>query len=95
MLTDNPDADSLAVMMQARDRDSGEPMPDAQLAREVLNLVVAGHETTASLPNWMWYLLATHPEAQTRLATEFNQLPWEGNPTIEEFPKYTYTRAGD
>ena len=85
-------ADSLGVMMQARDRDSGQPMPDAQLAREVLNLVVAGHETTASLLNWMWYLLATHPEAQNRLATEFNQLPWEGNCTIEEFPKYAYTR---
>ena len=85
-------ADSLGVMMRARDRDSGQPMPDAQLAREVLNLVVAGHETTASLLNWMWYLLATHPEAQNRLATEFNQLPWEGNLTIEEFPKYAYTR---
>ena len=84
--------DSLGVMMQARDRDSGEPMSDAQLAREVLNLVVAGHETTASLLNWMWYLLATHPEAQTRLAIEFNQLPWEGNPRMDMLPKYSYTR---
>jgi cytochrome P450 len=85
-------ADSLGVMMQARDRDSGEPMPDAQLAREVLNLVVAGHETTASLLNWMWYLLATHPEAQSRLGIEFDQLPWEGNPTTDALPKYAYTR---
>ena len=67
-------------------------MSDAQLAREVLNLVVAGHETTASLLNWMWYLLATHPEAQTRLAIEFNQLPWEGNPRMDMLPKYSYTR---
>jgi cytochrome P450 len=41
--------DSLGVIMQVRDRDSGEAMPDAQLAREILNLVVAGHETTARL----------------------------------------------
>jgi cytochrome P450 len=84
--------DSLGVMMQARDRDSREAMPDAQLAREVMNLVVAGHETTASLLNWMWYLLATHPEVQTRLGVEFDQLPWDENPTIDAFPKYTYTR---
>jgi cytochrome P450 len=37
--------DSLGVMMQARDRDGGEPMSDAQLAREVLNLVVTGHRS--------------------------------------------------
>lgn len=87
-----PRTDTLQVMMQARDREGGRPMPDPQLAREVLNLVVAGHETTASLLNWMWYLLAAHPEAQTRLEIEFNQLPWKGHPTIEELPEYAYTR---
>src|SRR5271166_4154321 len=65
-------ADTLGIMIQARDRERGDPMPDAQLAREVLNLVVAGHETTASLLNWMWYVLASHPEAQGRLAAEFD-----------------------
>src|SRR3984957_10620488 len=85
-------ADTLGVMIQARDREGGEHMPDAQLAREVLNLVVAGHETTASLLNWMWYLLATHPEAQTKLGVEFDELPWEGNLTIDMLQNYTYAR---
>jgi len=58
--------DFLGKMMQSRDRERGEPMPDAQLAREVLTLVVAGHETTAGLLNWMWYLLSRHPEAQNQ-----------------------------
>jgi cytochrome P450 len=89
---DRAAADTLGVMMQARDREHGEPMPDAQLAREVLNLVVAGHETTASLLNWMWYLLASHPEAQTRLAVELDEAPWVGTPTMDIFPNYPYTR---
>jgi cytochrome P450 len=84
--------DSLGIILQARDRECGQPMPDAQLAREVLNLVVAGHETTASLLNWMWYLLATHPEAQTKLGVEFDELPWEGNLTIDMLQNYTYAR---
>jgi cytochrome P450 len=84
-------ADTLGVLMEARDREHGKPMPEAQLAREIINLVVAGHETTASLLNWMWYLIATHPEVQSRLGAEFDRLPWEGVPSIESFAMYTYT----
>ena len=84
--------DILGKVMQARDRERDEPMSDAQLAREILTLVVAGHETTASLLNWMWYLLAKHPEVQIRLAAEFDRLPWEESPTLDSLVKYTYTR---
>ena len=42
-------ADFLGKRMQARDREHGEPMSDAQLSREVITLIVAGHETTAGL----------------------------------------------
>ena len=84
--------DFLASMMQARDRECGEPMSDAKLANEVLTLVVAGHETTASLLSWMWYLLSRHPEAQARLSDELNRSPWDGVPTMDALPKYTYTR---
>lgn len=84
--------DTLGRLMQARDRERGELMPDAQLAREILNLVVAGHETTASLLNWMWYLLARHPEVQIALAAEFDQFPWQDSPAMESLAKYTYTR---
>ena len=85
--------DSLGTMMDARDRDRGQPMSDAQLVREVLTLVVAGHETTASLLNWLWYLLATHPEVQLRLVGELDRLPWNGrSPTMDSLSKFTYTR---
>ena len=85
-------ADTLGVMMEARDRQRGESMTDAQLAREVVNLVVAGHETTASLLNWTWYLLASHPEAQERLAVELDRAPWEGRPAMDMLPNYPFTR---
>jgi enediyne biosynthesis protein E7 len=63
-------SDILGAMMRARERDGGQPMPDAQLAREALTLVIAGHETTASVLNWTWYLLARHPQAEMRLMHE-------------------------
>ena len=85
-------ADFLGRLMEARDRERGEPMPDAQLAREVMTLVVAGHETTAGLLNWMWYLLSRHPESQIRLSDELDRLPWAEAPAMDALPKYAYAR---
>lgn len=61
------ESDWLSMLMQARDKASGEPMSDRALLDEVMTLIVAGHETTASTLNWTWYLLARHPEAEAAL----------------------------
>jgi cytochrome P450 len=85
-------SDFLQIMMQGRDRDSGEPMSDAQLVREVMTLVVAGHETTAGLLNWIWYLLSRHPNVYARLFEELQNPQWNDVPTMEMLPRYVYTR---
>jgi cytochrome P450 len=84
--------DILATLMEARDRDSGQAMRDRQLVNEILTLVVAGHETTASTINWIWYLLAQHPEVEQKLWNELARLPESGSVTSEELPQFTYTR---
>jgi cytochrome P450 len=84
--------DILGKLMQARDRERGEPMPDAQLAKEVMTLVVGGHETTAGLLNWLWYLLSRHQDTQTKLSAEIDSMPWAAVPTIDTLSKYIYTR---
>jgi cytochrome P450 len=83
--------DILGKLMQARDREHEEPMPDAQLAKEIMTLVVAGHETTAGLLNWLWYLLSRHQDTRTKLSAELD-MPWAAVPTIDTLSKYTYTR---
>ena len=62
--------DLLGWLMTARDTDTGESMNDGELVDEILTLVVAGHETTASALNWTWYLLAQHPQAEASLHRE-------------------------
>lgn len=84
--------DFLGAMMAAVDRTNGEAMSDNQLIKESLTLVVAGYETTAGLLNWIWYLLARHPEQQAKLAAELDALPWEDIPTTDILPRYNYTR---
>jgi cytochrome P450 len=66
-------------------------MPDKQLLDEVMTLIVAGHETTASALNWMWYLLSQHPEIERRLHAEIDRLPV--NPaTLDDIAQFAYTR---
>ena len=61
-----PSTDALDMMMHARDPQSGQPMPDSQLIDEVLTMIVAGHETTASTLNWTWHLISQHPGGRTK-----------------------------
>lgn len=65
--------DILGMLMTAKDRGTGEGMPVGQLVSEVVTLIVAGHETTASTLNWVWYLLSEHPDAESNLWNELQQ----------------------
>lgn len=56
-----PRDDILQTLVAARDRRSGEAMPNRQILDEILTLIVAGHETTASALQWFWYLIAQSP----------------------------------
>lgn len=67
--------DYLAMLMAARDKESGDAMNERELIDEVMTLVVAGHETTASALNWTWYLLSQHPAVEKRLHAEVDAAP--------------------
>jgi len=83
--------DFIAMLMQARDKDSGEPMPDRQMIDEIMTLVVAGHETTASGLNWTWYLLSLHPQADARLHAEVSAAPEMQAPSLAEMEALSFT----
>ena len=61
--------DVLAMLIDARHED-GEPMSHQELRDELLTLLVAGHETTASSLGWAFDRLAHSPEVTARLAEE-------------------------
>lgn len=84
--------DFLGLLMDARDRETGQAMSDAQLAKEIMTLIVAGHETTASTLNWTWYLLSQNEQADKKLWEELRGLPASALPGAEELKKFTYTR---
>jgi len=58
--------DVLSLLLLARDED-GEPMSDGELRDELVTLLVAGHETTATGLAWTFDLLLHHPTVLKRL----------------------------
>jgi cytochrome P450 len=59
--------DALSMLLAARDAETGFRPDDAQIRDEVMTLFMAGHETTANLLVWTWYLLSQHPEVDERM----------------------------
>jgi cytochrome P450 family 135 len=58
--------DVLSLLLQARHED-GRPMSDEELRDELMTLLVAGHETTASSLAWAVERLVRHPDKLDRL----------------------------
>jgi cytochrome P450 family 135 len=61
--------DVLSLLLQARHED-GSPMSDKELRDELMTLLVAGHETSATSLAWALEALVRHPDALARLRDE-------------------------
>ena len=61
--------DILSMLLQARDED-GAAMTDQELRDELMTLLVAGHETTATSLAWTLERVVRHPEVLARLEDE-------------------------
>ena len=64
-----PGEDILSLLIAARFED-GEPMGDAEIRDQLMTLLLAGHETTATGLAWTFDLLLRHPAAMARLVAE-------------------------
>jgi cytochrome P450 len=66
-------SDILSLMMSARD-EAGEPMTDEELRDELITMLVAGHETTATALAWALYWIHHLPEVREKLLQELDSL---------------------
>lgn len=63
--------DILSLLLEAR-HESGDPMSDVELRDELMTLLVAGHETTATALSWAFERLVHNPEVLARLVDEID-----------------------
>jgi cytochrome P450 len=85
-------SDLLAMLMQARDVDTGETMSDQQVRDEVVSLIFAGHETAATALAWTFALLVQHPDVAERVWAEIAAELGQRLPTVDDLPKLPYSR---
>jgi len=83
--------DLLWRLVQARDRNTGDGLTDAELCDEILSLANTA-VTPLRVLNWIWYLLALHPHVEARLHAELDAVLGGRAPEFEEFPKLPYLR---
>jgi cytochrome P450 len=83
----------LEAMIVAAD-EPGSGIDDAQVAGNVLTMLLAGEDTTANTIAWMIYLLSRHPQALARAAEEVRTIVVDPkNPTYEQLGALAYVEA--
>ncbi|MFN0041037.1 MAG: cytochrome P450 [Burkholderiales bacterium] len=87
------DVSALGQLMDARDPDTGVPLEAQALRNEVAVLFMAGHETTANVLAWTWFLLSQAPDVEERFHAELDSVLGSRQPVLADVQNLPYTRA--
>jgi cytochrome P450 len=88
---ERPD-DILSLLLDVRDED-GQGMPDQEIRDQLLTLLVAGHETTASTLAWAFERILAHPEVHDRLVVEIDEAAAQGKAAAADLSQLEYLDA--
>ncbi|KAL3838490.1 hypothetical protein ACJIZ3_023081 [Penstemon smallii] len=70
---------------------SGDDVTSKQLRDDLMTLLIAGHETSAAVLTWTFYLLSKEPSALAKLRKEVDSVLGDRFPTVEDMKKLKYT----
>ncbi|KAF9946040.1 hypothetical protein BGZ72_000743 [Mortierella alpina] len=87
--------DLMQLFMDARD-EHGQPLSDEMLKDELINMVLAGRDTTAQALSWMFYLMhrsEAKSEILFQLTEEIDSVLKGGKPTYETTKQQKYAEA--
>ncbi|HEX5909069.1 MAG TPA: cytochrome P450 [Thermoleophilaceae bacterium] len=70
---DRTSGDVLSLLLDAQDADDGQAMTDRELRDQLLTMLVAGHETTATALAWAFERLLRNPAVLVRVTGELAQ----------------------
>jgi cytochrome P450 len=87
-----PDGDDVLSRLIVSTGAEADPRVGRQRMRdELVTLLLAGHETTASTLGWTLYLLDRHPEVLARLRAEVADVIGDRTPGFADLERLTYT----
>lgn len=84
----------VAELLKANKMESGEDlMTREQIRNEIIVLFMAGHETTANVLAWTWYLISQAPDVEEKLHQELTEVLDGRTPEYADVENLKYTRA--
>ncbi len=73
IIAEHGEDDSILGLLKAARFEDGEPMSDREIRDQLLTLLLAGHETTATGLAWTFDLLLRHPRVHARLVAAVDE----------------------
>ncbi|KAE9448033.1 hypothetical protein C3L33_20060, partial [Rhododendron williamsianum] len=70
---------------------SGDDVSSKQLRDDLMTMLIAGHETSAAVLTWTFFLLSKEPSVMSKLQNEVDSVLGDRFPTIEDMKKLKYT----
>ena len=84
--------DILALLLSAKDPETGRAMSDAELISNLYMFMVAGHETVATALAWTLWLLAKDQVTQERVRAEIEAVVGQRVISPQDIDRLTFTR---
>ncbi|PQP97604.1 hypothetical protein Pyn_39913 [Prunus yedoensis var. nudiflora] len=82
--------DLIAICKRMVDEEELQFHEDKQLRDDLMTMLIAGHETSAAVLTWTFYLLSTEPSVMSKLQEEADSVLGDRYPTIEDVKKLKY-----
>ncbi len=86
-----PGDDVLSKLIESADREADPAVGRRRVRDELVTLLLAGHETTASTLSWSLYLLDRHPDVADRVRAEAVAVLGDRPPTYDDLRSLHYT----
>ncbi|MGC1212595.1 MAG: cytochrome P450 [Micromonospora sp.] len=83
--------DALSRLIESTGRESDPRVSRKRMRDELVTLLLAGHETTASTLSWTFHLLDEHPQVWQRVHEEATEVLGDRLPVYEDLHRLRYT----
>ncbi len=87
----NQGDDALSRLIVSTQQESDAAVAQQRMRDELVTLLLAGHETTASTLGWAFFLIDRHPAVRARLHAEAVEVLGDRLPVYEDLRRLTYT----
>lgn len=83
--SDADHGDLLSMLVAARHEDSGRPLSSAEIRTQVMNILMAGTDTTATTLSWVFYEVTRNPDVRAEIDAELRSVH-NGHSGLPDFP---------